>query len=234
MLDAPSGRLAVDEIRLGGAPRGAVVVLDAPDELGGTAAVLNELAGHGYTSVGARLPPGAEDSELRDDAHRLLDVLERRGFAADGCAVLGYGAGARAALHLATDRIGAAVSISPDTGPDLAHLDRLRTPWLGLFGLPPSGLDPVADRLEQTVTASAQAHCSVVRYPGVGPDFHLDSADPAVHAACFDAWQRAVEWLNLRVAPPPTELALLWERRRSGTDPEHAAPGSTTTTARKG
>ena len=79
--------------------------------------------------------------------------------------------------------------------------------------------------LDQT----SPVYTQLVTYPGVSGTFYQESAESLAHAASFDAWQRALEWFNLRVVPRPSQLAELWERkkaRRSG-----SAVGAAVTTS---
>ncbi|MFI5880379.1 dienelactone hydrolase family protein [Streptomyces sp. NPDC051554] len=212
----PGGRLEVAEIRLGGSPRGVVVV---GCEAGGmdrdAADVMNRLAEHGYASIAADLSArGSSDGELVTGVGSLLSTLADQGWSHEQVGVIGYGFGGRVAFLAATAfELGASVSVSPrarDSVRTGLAAAAPRTPWLGLFGECGDGaLDPTPTELR----AAWAAHTAIVTYP-VG-DFYRDSADPAVHAAAFDSWQRTVEWLNLRVAPRPTPLALAW--RENGT-----------------
>lgn len=217
-LGADRGPLRVAEIRLGGVPRGAVVVLCGTGALERDApSVLNGLAEHGYESVAADLTPRgdgrsrtAAGTDLLDDVADLLRRLAERGWSPDQTGLVGYGAGGQTALLAAAGfLLAAAVSVSPsgpwDTPP-------VRTPWLGLFGAtdtPPTAVRSLGERL----WSRSPAYTQVVTYPGVAGPFHSHARDALAQAAAFDSWQRTVEWLDLRVSPRPTPLAEAWRKR---------------------
>jgi len=192
------------EITLGGIPRGAVVVLCDAGRLAGAAEPMNALAGHGYETVAAEVANGAADV-----AGGLLAHLADRGWEPEQVGVVGYGAGGRAALLTATEfALGAAVSVTAASYADPG--EPLRTPWLGLCGG-----DPVAARrLDTVLYQRSPVYTQVVWYPDLDESFSGEPAEAAAHAAAFDAWQRTAEWLDLRVVPRPTPLALAWRARQ--------------------
>lgn len=213
--------VAVSELLLGGVPRGAALVLAGPDGLGAMEAVdtMNSLAQHGYESVLAR---PAESGAVDDDASReiiryLLDRADDRGWTHEQIGVIGYGAGARAALLAGSEAtFGAAISVPRDARRLLVpeRITSVRTPWVGLVGLG-SGSElsgEMAVYRDEVADASTE-HTSVVGYAGVGHCLH-DSTEAVVHQAAFDSWQRTAEWLNIHVAPRPTPLAEAWRERR--------------------
>lgn len=210
----------VTEIELGETARGAVVLLAAPGELRTTAAgTMNQLAAHGFASVAAEVAAGtAADPEGGERAlgvlRELLDRLGGHGWTEGQTGVVGHGAGGRAALLAATAfSVGAAVSVSPDglAGGDLAGLaPAVRAPWLGLF---PETADRTAIGRLQRGLESAPAHAEALVLPSAGPALYCDPPSPRGHAGYFEAWQRTLEWLCLRVEPRPTPLAELWDQR---------------------
>lgn len=220
-VESSRGALRVTEIKLGGVPRGAAVVLcdatglehDAPE-------VLNGLAEHGYESLAADLSSAGSgsagsaglfrDDELLRDVATLLGRLGDRGWSPEQIGLVGYGFGGRIALLAAAEfGLGAAVSVAPTALP--ASPAPLRTPWLGLFGDLDQNVPPREVRqLGEALNSSSPVHTEVVGYPGVGEGFHRDSPEAPAHAAAFDSWQRTVEWLNLRAVPRPTPLAGIW------------------------
>ncbi|MGW1785649.1 dienelactone hydrolase family protein [Streptomyces sp. NPDC002143] len=176
---------------------------------------MNRLAEHGYASIAADLSAGGPtDGELVAGAGALLSTLVGQGWSYDQVGVIGYGFGGRVAFLAATAfELGASVSVSPRAA-DSVRTDpaaaSLRTPWLGLFGESDGcAEDPSPSELGAELGATSPAHTSIMTYPA--GDFYRDSTDPARHAAAFDSWQRTVEWLNRRVAPRPTPLALAWQ-----------------------
>jgi carboxymethylenebutenolidase len=221
--------LRVAQINLPGIPRGAVILLGEVDRMGDQAVdLMNGLAEHGYESIAADLT--AIDRELDDDRaigalHDLVAHLATREWHEQQVGVVGYGVGGRIALRAAAElNLGAAVSISPDgVTRDSAHrpalVDSVRpvsTPWLGMFGAddadaPRKAIARLADRL----TDPSPAYTELVTYPGVDGDFFHESAEALGHAAMFDAWQRVIEWLNLRVVPRPSPYAEIWSLKQS-------------------
>jgi carboxymethylenebutenolidase len=224
------GRIPVGDIALGGIPRGAVLLLCEPGDLENSAAdFANLFAMHGYDSTSADLgelaAAGASDDDITDAVGVLLDHLAARGWMREQIGAVGYGFGGRAALLAATAfTVGAAVSVAPRDGTGPSGTGRalrlppaaVRAPWLGLFAADdpdtPAGwvreFGAALDRLSPVYT-------QVVAYPGVSSAFYRDSREPLEHAASFDSWQRTLEWLNLRVVPRPSPLALAWRVRQS-------------------
>lgn len=199
--------LPVLEIRLGGTPRGHVIVL-ADEETPEVEVVeaMNAFAAEGFESLAVCWRPGVEEvAEAR---------ARQAGFTPEQIGVVGLGHGATAALDLArTRRYGAVVSLSPR--PDLAAVEAapaLRTPWLGLVG---AEAVPAADvaRLRAALDAGSDVFSQVVRYAGVGADFHRRTETGVGFAASYDGWQRTVEWLLARVASRLTPLAVAWRER---------------------
>ena len=223
VADTARGSLRIAEIELGGVPRGAVLVLCDVGRLElETVEALNGFAAHGYVSLAADLAAdlsaAATDVDLLRDVAMLIERLSRRGWEPQQIGLVGYGFGGRVALLAASEFVlGAAVSVAPASvrqgcsprGPALVEVARpVHTPWLGLFGerdpeSPTTAVTELADRL----VAPSPAYVELVTYPGVDGLFHRDAAAADVHAACFDSWQRTLEWLNLRVVPRPTPLA---------------------------
>ncbi|MEU0466086.1 MULTISPECIES: dienelactone hydrolase family protein [Amycolatopsis] len=202
------GTLPVLEIALGGAPRGLVVLLCGPGGLDRDATeVMNRLAEHGYETLAAE----ARGRVLEP----LVQRAAERGWTGDQIGLLGLGRGGRAVLDAAAEWcFGAAVSLSP-SGP-LAGVAAVRTPWLGLFGAEDPGVSAEEVRaLGARLAAGTDVYSQVVTYPGVGADFHRRQGDGVSYAASYDGWQRAIEWLELRVAPRLTPLAEQWRRRRA-------------------
>ncbi len=201
---SPRGVLRVAEIKLGGVPRGAVVVLCDADALEQDAPeVMNGLAEHGYESLAVDLssPGPARDDELLRDVAALLGRLGERGWSAEQIGLVGYGFGGRVALLASAEfGLGGAVSVAP-TGVEVPPIP-LRAPWLGLFGDLDGNVPPQAVReLREALDSGSPVHSETVGYPGVGAGFHRDAPKVLAHAAAFDSWQRTVEWLNLRVVP---------------------------------
>jgi carboxymethylenebutenolidase len=230
-VGSPGGVVRAAEIRLGGVPRGAVLVAC---DVGGLAAdaadVMNGLAAHGYVSVAADLySADATDAGVLAKVGALLGYLGGQGWSAEQVGVAGYGFGGRAALLAAAEfGVGAALSVSPAgvaaplSGglPALAGILRpVRAPWLGMFGGRDEGAPAAVVReVGRFLGSRSPVYTELVRYPGVTGSFYLDSPEAAGHAASFDCWQRTVEWLDLRVVPRPTPLAEAWRSRQARTE----------------
>lgn len=199
------GPLPVMEIVLGGTPRGAVLMLcDAGSLEHAAADVLNGLAEHGYSALAAE-PRPAGAGGLGPDAVALLARLREQGWVDAQIGVVGYGSGAATALAVATRvPVGAAVGLaaSPLAVPARAVL---QAPWLGMYsggGQHDASLRAWLDR--QSV------YSRLVTYPGTADTCYRTPGRTEDRVAAFDAWQRTVEWLNLRVEPRPTPLAERW------------------------
>lgn len=214
-------------LALGGAPRGAVLVLSPAGSHPGVAgSVLNRLARCGYESVETEVAPSPpRPGDLPPQVAAALAHLHSWDWAPDQVGVIGYGPGGRAAMAVAARHaLGAAVSVAPGWDPpspvELAprhwFADLVRTPWLGLLG--GAGTDRTAE-LRAALSRRSPVFTEVVHYPGVSGPFHQDSGVAARHAASFDCWQRTVEWLDLRVAPRLTPSALAWRDSGSRAGP---------------
>jgi carboxymethylenebutenolidase len=214
-VDLHVGSMPIAEIRLQGLPRGAALVLCESGGLDTQAAdLMNALAEHGYETLAADLSVlDLDDEGLLDVVKGLLDRLVEQGWHYEQIGGVGYTGGGRATLVAAGSMtLGGAVSISPSPLPNTAA-PRLQTPWLGLFAegdeaTPPDAVRDLRDRLKD-----APVFSRLVVYPGVEPTFFRDPPDALGHAAAFDAWQRVVEWFNVRVEPRPSPYAELWARR---------------------
>lgn len=225
-LAGPSGGLEVLEIRLPGAASGLVVLLTAAGGLDGAAAeTMNAFAEHGYASIAVDLAAnGQRDRNVVGDLGKLVDHAVADGWELDQIALVGYGAGGRAALLGAMSLdVAAAVSVSPSDAATVRPTVRstpMQTPWLGMFGEGDTTFSSAGVlALYGHLCGFSAAHVGVVCYEA-GADFYRDSADPVVHAAAFDCWQRTVEWLTVRVAPRLTPLAVAWRARSAhGTTP---------------
>lgn len=220
----PSGSrtLEVASVFLGGVPRGGVVLLSGDGGLRHAEVVdaMNGLAEHGYESVAADLggtAAGHDEGGVLDDVQALVDRLGERGWTPEQIGVVGYGRGGHAALEAATAmELGAAVSVHPL--PPNALRTRpvrpVRTPWLGLYAARDERTPPAeVAAFRAALAAVSPVFTEVVTYPGVDGEFVHDGLDSSIHAAAFDSWQRLVEWLNARVVPRPTPLALAWSER---------------------
>lgn len=207
-----AGDLHACEIRLGGTPRGLVVLIteDSTPELEVVEA-MNHVALEGFESLAVPATTGVADVALARAAERDWEPEQ--------VGVVGIGAGGTVALDIArANQLGAAVSLSPVPDVDaVVARPALRTPWLGLFGASAGDLsgDEVR-RLEQALHDGSDVFSQVVVYPGVGADFHRRTEDGVSFTASYDGWQRTIEWLNARVASRLTPLALAWRQRHAG------------------
>lgn len=196
MLSAWPGRGL--RIRLGAMSRGVVAVLcevrRTDDEM---IDILNGLAEHGYSSTAIGTSEPSVEGTWLTGARCMLADLAQDGWRPPEIGILGYGAGAAPALQLAVElEIGAAVSLASASGAPPKD-GRLRTPWLGLYAQDDRCLDAV-----RALLAYQPVYGEVVRYPAVTETFYRRDGDPDDHWATFDSWQRTLEFLNSRVAPP--------------------------------
>ena len=227
VVDSPLGPVPIAQIDLGGVPRGAVVVLlDADQDFTTDAAQqLNDLAAHGYEGIAADLGAvDGSDEQLLGVVESLVEHLGRRDWHGDQIGMIGYGLGGRVAL-LTSARLGlgAAVGVSPSAlvtedgrlEPAVISLaPAIRTPWLGLLGEEDASAPAAAcERLATVLEVEAPVYTQVVRYPGVGDTFYHPASESVEIAASYDYWQRTIEWLNLRVQPRLTPLAIAWHER---------------------
>lgn len=226
-LPASTGELNGLEITLNGQPRGLVLLLCAAgrSDLGASEA-MNALAEHGYATMAFDLAAnGQSDAALVENLSAVVDHALGAGWDEEQIGMVGYRIGGRAALLGAMVlRLGAAVSVSPT---DLDTIDSsypgVHTPWLGMFADHDPSVSPSRIAfLHNHFRNASDAYVSVVSYDASAEFFH-DSGDPAVHSAAFDGWQRTVEWLDLRVAPVLTPLALAW-REKTGPHVQKAIP----------
>lgn len=213
------GTSAVSEVHLGGAPRGAVIILGGRHSRRiDSAEIMNALAEHGYESVYAPAPDSStdhgEESPSAVTAEDLVAHLVQRDWSREQIGVLGFGQAGVAALQAAAEQdYGAAISVCPDAGisATTTWLSDVRTPWLAIF----SDLGPLREAVTDATERqhrSSSAFTQVVEYRGCRPDFYWDPKGSTEYAASFDARQRIVEWLNLRVARPTARPAM-WRRR---------------------
>ncbi|MEO7944447.1 MAG: dienelactone hydrolase family protein, partial [Marmoricola sp.] len=133
--------------------------------------------------------------------------------------------GRLALLASARFGLGAAVSVSPTAmtagdehlSPAICALaSEVRTPWLGMLGEDdPAAPATACDELDTALRVDSPVYTQLVRYPGVGDDFYRPSSESLEIAASYDYWQRTIEWLNLRVQPRLTPLAIAWNERQA-------------------
>lgn len=206
------GSLSALEIALPGTPHGIVLLLcdDGALERDATAR-MNELAEDGYDTLAVEV-----GTEVLDAFPGLLRRAAARGWELEQVAVVGIGSGGLAALIAAAHHeLAAAVSFSAPLRGTPVPGGPLRTPWLGMFGA--EDVAAPGDDVRALVKAvdASDIFTEVVRYPRVGPDFHARLDDGVNYAASYDGWQRAVEWLNARVAPRLSPLAVAWRSRQA-------------------
>jgi len=227
-VDSELGPVSIAQLDLGGIPRGAVLLLGSGGAFESEAAQhLNELAAHGYEGVAADLDAvDGTDEQLVGVVGSLLDHLRRRDWQSEQIGLIGYGLGGRLAL-LASARfgLGAAVSVSPtDMTAGDQHLSPavgalapvVRTPWLGMLGEDdPAVPAATCEELDTALRLESPVYTQLVRYPGVGDTFYRPSSESIEIAASYDHWQRTIEWLNLRVQPRLTPLAIAWHERHA-------------------
>lgn len=215
----PGRAMSAGEILLGGVPRGAAIVLTDGAGLGYRAIdAMNSLAEHGYESIAVdpSVMGDVTDRQLVAAVESLVVRLARRGWSRDQIGLVGYELGGRAVLLAsAALSLGAAVSVSPTGWSEITdRAPALVTPWLGLFGEDEGDADVLGlRRFAGRVYERSPEYTQVVCYPSAGAQFYRDDHDHTGRAASFDAWQRVLEWFNLRVVPRPSPLAEAWARR---------------------
>lgn len=226
VVPTSAGPVPIAQLDLGGVPRGAVIVVADGDDFPNDATHhLNELAAHGYEGVAADLSGlASDDAALLEIAQALIAHVGQRDWQPEQIGLIGYGIGGRLALvagaHIA---LGATISISmTGLSSGTSHLDprigdlaeRLRTPWLGVFGAADTAAPKTACReLDDVLQERSAVYGRVVRYPGVGPNFFREPREALEISAAYDAQQRVIEWLNARVEPRLTPLAVKWRCR---------------------
>ena len=224
------GKLDLAEIHLGGVPRGAVIVLCSEEQAeGDDEHVLNQLAAHGYEGLAATVRGSDWTLDRLKYVESLLERLAVRGWRPEQIGVIGYGIQSAAALQVSAGwGFGAAVAVSPTEMPaEAAHLarvlsdvvPRVDTPLLIMTGAQDPAFPPTTiTTLEGVLRSRAQAYTEVVSYPGVTAHFYQRSTESLELAASFDYWQRTIEWLDARVEPRLTPLALAWRERRASAE----------------
>jgi carboxymethylenebutenolidase len=213
-----AGSLPIAEIRLGGIPRGAVVVLCDTGGFNQATEVMNGLAEHGYASIAADLSNCVvANHDPIAAVGGLLTHLADTGWEQEQIGIVGYGRGGWLSLRAgAAFTLGAAVSVAPvqpagEAQATARALADLRTPWLGMTAeQDTTGIAEALLHLDRMRRERVAVYTEVVHYPGVPERFYRGASESLVHAAKFDSWQRTIEWLNLRVVPPLTPRAHVW------------------------
>ena len=146
------------------------------------------------------------DAGTLDDIDATIDLIAQRGVAPERVALVGFCLGGRVSFLVAGERtLGATVGFygggivygRSDTRPSLLGLaQKLKTPWLGLFGgedqtIPAEELDVLEGAL-----SAAPVETLVVRYPEAGHAFLNDHKSGYAAAASVDAWDRTLSWLS--------------------------------------
>ncbi len=181
------------------------------------------LAPHFFHRTGAATAPygdfdrvrelieGLDDDGVLRDADAAIEYLTaEHGFTTGALGAVGFCFGGRATFLLAARRdLGAAVGfygggiVSGDSTrfpPLVGESDRLRTPWLGLFGErdPSIPLEDV-ETLERALE-DAPVTTQIVRYPEAGHGFHCDGRDVYHETSAKDAWARTLEFFERHLA----------------------------------
>jgi carboxymethylenebutenolidase len=151
------------------------------------------------------------EAGLTNDLNATTNFLATLGFTPSSVGVVGFCMGGSVALFAATlGTVGAAVSYYGGgiaTGrmglpPLLEVAERLRSPWLGLYGDLDNGI-PVGDVEDlRTLTSELDVVTEIVRYPEAGHGFHCDT-QPSRYSkeASDDADERTREFLNAQLVP---------------------------------
>ena len=155
---------------------------------------------------------GLTDDGLLTDIDASLAHLAGLGYKTTATGIVGFCFGGRVAFLAAVRRqLGAAVAFYPGglvaAGPLpfpalIDEVDRLQTPWLGIFGeddasIPPDQVTRLRSRLE---AVTATDHRMEV-FAGAGHAFHCDARPEMYRAgAAQAAWPKALDWLASHLA----------------------------------
>ncbi len=150
------------------------------------------------------------DAKVLDDVDACIAHLGSLGFPAHRIAIVGFCMGGRVTFLTAANRsLGAAVGFygggivvqrRPQFPPLIDLSNRLRTPWLGLFGdldphIPVAEVEALRERL-----VSSPVDAQIVRYEGADHGFHCDDRAVFHPDAARDAWERTLAWLDRQLA----------------------------------
>lgn len=148
--------------------------------------------------------------DLASDVDDALAYLLSEGLTQEHCGITGFCMGGTVTYHTAVRlKLGAAVTFygggvaagRMGYASFIDEVDKLQTPWLGLFGDLDRGI-PFAD-LEVLRTAGEQVvtELEIVRYPDADHGFHCPDRPAVFHqASSDDAWKRAVAWFDSHLA----------------------------------
>lgn len=149
-------------------------------------------------------------AEIDEDVDAALAALAAAGIAPDRSAIVGFCMGGTVSFQTAVRRelaaavtfYGGGVAAGRFGYPAMIEVaERLRTPWLGLFGDLDASI-PVHDvEALRGAADRAPVDTSVMRYPDAHHGFHCDDR-PAVFDpdAARDAWRRTLEWFDSHLA----------------------------------
>jgi carboxymethylenebutenolidase len=161
-----------------------------------------------YTDFSKVIPlfEGLTDDGILADVDACTAHLASVGVDAPAAGVVGFCFGGRVSFLVAAERaLGAAVGfygggiVTPrfPQFPALAErADRMRTPWLGLFG-DRDGSIPVDDvEALRTALERAPVPTEIVRYPDAEHGFHCDVRPAHRPGDARDAWARTLAWFD--------------------------------------
>jgi carboxymethylenebutenolidase len=141
--------------------------------------------------------------EIRADLARALQSVDEAGVAPSQTGIAGFCMGGSIAVAAAAEYdLGAAVTfygggiVEPRFGfPPLAETaERMRTPWLGLFGDQDPSIPVDEVELLREAASRAAAPTRIVRYREAGHGFNCDRRDSYHEASAQSAWSEMTAW----------------------------------------
>lgn len=193
--------------------------------------VARDLAGAGYHAIAPHLyhrtggevvpyddiPKAVEMIATLDDDKELMDLdaaiayLRAAGFEERSIGIVGFCMGGRVTfLAVARRAIGAGVGFyggaivtgwPPMFAPLIGESERLKAPWLGLFGDRDPSI-PVEQVQElRAALKAAPVPSEIVRYAEAGHGFHSALRASFVPHAAADGWRRTLAWFAEHLSP---------------------------------